>query len=387
MLERRHTPHRAAGFVLAALALVSPVRAQVPPALVNPSYGFPFPSEFASPANAASAGVALADRWLGASGFENPSALVPRGVEVTPVFQRVNRQDQAAQNRDYDQIVGYPGFAGARLSFPVAGFGIMAYAWQPVFRQEEYSFTAGPLVQPAFVRLLTAQQELRAGLAVSHVVGGARVGVSGEWVNRDDRYESSEQSGGPTAGDRVIEMSGSGFGGSAGVSWEKDADRPWGSWFGAAVHYGSELTLDGTSAEQLALGSSTTAFTLTRAAEWSGGASAKVTLAPATRLVGGVSYRSGIDYGAGAPSTQSGLGWSTGIEWKDDEMPWGVRFGLGQENLPDAVEHRSGLLSFGFLWVSGDLAIDAAILHRNMTRADFPHSSDDRAVLSVKVGF
>ena len=33
------------------------------------------------------------------------------------------------------------------------------------------------------------------------------------------------------------------------------------------------------------------------------------------------------------------------------------------------------------------LEIDASILHRNMSREDFPHSSDDRAVLTVKLGF
>lgn len=388
MLERRHTLLRAAACLLAAIALVAPaVRAQVPPVMLNPDFGYPFPGDFTSPANAASAGVALADRWLGISAYENPAANVPRGIEVSPMFQRVNRQDMAAQNRDYDQVVGYPAFGGARLSVPVAGWGLTAYAWQPVLRLEEYSFSAGPLATPAFVRLLTAQQELRAGLAVSRAFGNIRLGVAGEWVNRDDQYESSEQSGAPTAGDRVIQMSGSGVGGSAGISYEKDADKPWGSWFGAAVHYSPELTLDGTADEQLALGSSTSAFTLTRAAEWSGGASGKVAIAPSTRFVAGLSYRSGADYGATAPSTSSGFAWGAGIDWKDDELPWGARFGVGQESLPDAAEPKAGLISIGFAWISGDLGIDISLLHRNMSREDLPHSSDDRAVLSVKVGF
>ena len=170
--------------------------------------------------------MSLADRWLGLSGYENPSALVPKGVEVSPTFQRVNRQDMAAQNRSYEQVFGYPQFAGARLSLPFGRLGVMAYAWQPVVRFEEYSFSAGPLATPAFVRTLTAQQEMRAGLGVSYPVGSARLGVSGEWVNRNDRYETSEESGASTAGDRVIEMKGSGVGGSAGASWEKDTDRP-----------------------------------------------------------------------------------------------------------------------------------------------------------------
>lgn len=388
MLERRHTSLRAAACVLAALALLAPAaRAQLPPVMVNASFGFPFPGDFTSPANATSASVALADRWLGSSAYENPAALVPKGIEVSPMFQRVNRQDMAAQNRDYDQIFGYPAFAGAQLSLPVRGWGLTAYVWQPVVRLEEYSFSAGPIAQPAFVRLLTSQQELRAGLAVSHAVGAARLGVSGEWVDRNDRYETSEQSGAPTAGDRIIEMKGSGFGGSAGVSWEKDADRPWGRWFGAALHYGPEITLDGTDDEQLALGSSTTTFTLTRAVEWSGGASGRVTIAPATRFVAGLSFRTGQDYGSSTPGTGSGFNWGAGIDWKDEELPWGARFGVGQETLQDAFEPKAGLLSLGFTWISGKLVVDASILHRNISREDLPHASDDRAVLSVKVGF
>jgi hypothetical protein len=390
MTERRLLPLLAAVLVPAALAFAVPAaRAQVPPALVNPEYGFAFPSEFASPVNAASAGVALADRWLGISGFENPAALVPKGLEISPVWQRVNRQDIAAQNRDYDQVIGYPEFAGARLSMPVADWGLMAYAWRPVLRMEEFSYSTGPLALPAFRRQLTSQRELRAGVAVSKGISRARIGVSGEYVNRDDRYETSEVSGDPTAGDRVIEMSGDGFGGTLGVSWEKDTDRPWGSWFGAAVRYGSEVLLDGTQVEPASVvpGDTTATFSLARSAEWSGGVSGKVTLAPATRFVAGLSFRQGIDYGANQPATGSGYGWSAGIDWKDDELPWGARFGVGQEGLADAVESKAGLLSLGFTWISGDLAIDASILHRNMSREDFPHSSDDRAVLTVKLDF
>lgn len=391
MLDRRHTPLRAAACLLAALALATPAaQAQVPPAIQVPDlYAFPFASEFTSPANAASAGLALADRWLGGAGFENPAARVPMGIEVSPLFQRINRQDVASQGRGFEQTqVGYPDFAGARLSFPVAGFGLTAYAWQPVLRIEDFTFETGPLSLPATVQQLTTQRELRAGLAVSHALGGVRLGLAGEWVNRDDTYEVHDLTlSAPTSGDRVYELSGSGFGGSAGVSWEKDADRPWGSWFGAAVRYGSELTLDGTSKEDLLGGSTDSVFTLTRAAEWSGGVSGKVTIAPATRFVAGVSYRQGLDYGGAAPGTGTGLGWSAGIDWKDAEMPWGARFGFGQENLEDAFESKSGLFGFGFTWVSGDLAVDASILHRNMSRGDLPHSADDRVVLSVKVDF
>jgi hypothetical protein len=93
------------------------------------------------------------------------------------------------------------------------------------------------------------------------------------------------------------------------------------------------------------------------------------------------------DYGSGQTATGSGFSWGGGIDLKDPELPWGARFGVGQETLSDAFEPKAGLFSFGFTWISGDLAIDASIMHRNMSREDLPHSSDDRAVLSVKVDF
>jgi len=394
MSDRRLTPPRAAATLLAVLLLAtapSAVRAQAPAALVNPVFAFPLPGDYVGPANAASAGLALADRWLGAGGYENPALFLPSGLEASPVFQRVNRQDVASENRDYDQVVGYPDLAGARLTFPAGGFGLAVYGWQPVLRMEEFSFTTGPLQSPAFLRFLTSQREIRAGASVSHPVGAARVGVAGEWVRRDDAYETHEQSGGTGAGDRRFEMSGDGFGGSAGVSWEKDPDREWGSWFGAAVHYTSELTLSGTAQDGTPTGSfagdTTFAFDLTREAEWSGGLSGRITVAPATRVVVGFSFRSGADWQGLGRGTGTGVAWSTGLDWKDEELPWGVRFGLGQETSDGAVESKAGLLSVGFTWVSGDLALDAGILHRNLARGDRPRSSDDRGVLSVRIAF
>jgi hypothetical protein len=60
---------------------------------------------------------------------------------------------------------------------------------------------------------------------------------------------------------------------------------------------------------------------------------------------------------------------------------------VGQDSNPDAVEPRSGLLSAGFTWVSGDLVIDVGLLHRNLSREGSPNSADDRAVATVKIGF
>src|SRR5207245_1389175 len=136
-------------------------------------------------------------------------------------------------------------------------------------------YSAGPLVSPAAVQQQAVQREIRGGLALAHGVGAVRAGVAGEWVHRDDSYETHEQSGSPSAGDRVLKFKGDAWAGSAGVAWSKDPDRPWGSWVGAAVHYGSELKLSGTNVYTLTTGDSAGTFEATREAEWSGGVSAR----------------------------------------------------------------------------------------------------------------
>src|ERR1044072_155194 len=133
MLARRLPPLRVAALILGALALVPAARAGAPPPLSNPTYGFPLPrayaaaantapaglppspprpGEYAAAAHAAAAGLALSDRWLGESAYENPAASVRSGVEISPLFQRVNRQDPAAEKREVDQTFGYPDRAG-----------------------------------------------------------------------------------------------------------------------------------------------------------------------------------------------------------------------------------------------------------------------------------
>src|SRR5580765_7392101 len=187
MLARRLTQIRAAHFCAALLALAgSAVRAQtLPPPLSNPAFGFPLPGDYVTPATAASAGLALSDRWLGKSIYENPAAIVPRGVEVSPVFQRTSRQDISSQNRDFDQTFGYLDLVGLSVSLPSRNWGLVLFGWQPVLRLEEQTYTAGPLVSPAVVRQLDSQREMRGGAAISRGFGALRAGVSGEWVHRD----------------------------------------------------------------------------------------------------------------------------------------------------------------------------------------------------------
>jgi len=375
-----------AAALAAAFALATaPARASAPPPLSNPVFGFPLPGDYAAAVNARSAGLSFSDRWLGTSAYENPAAKLPVAFEVSPLFLRTSRQDLSSQNRDFDQTRGFVDLAGAELSFQARKLGLALYAWQPVLRLEEQAYSAGPLVAPAAVQQQDHQREVRAGGAISSGFGGLRVGVSAEWVHRDDSYETHERSGDPSAGDRVLTFSGDGFGVTGGVTYEKDPDKPWGRWVGAALRYGSELPLTGTLDERLTVSDTSFAFDATRASEWSGGASARVVVAPATRVVLGVSARSGAEWKGFDFKTTGGASWSVGLDWKDDELPWGARFGVGQEVNPGALEKKAGLLSVGFTYLMGDIVLDLGIMHRNLAREGFPHSADDRAVGSVRI--
>lgn len=389
MLARRLIPSSTVILCAAALAIShSPARAQTPPPpLGNPAYGFPVPGDYVTPATAASAGLALSDRWLGKSIYENPAAIVPRGVEVSPVFQRTSRQDISSQNRDFNQTFGYLDLVGLSVSLPTGQWGLVLYGWQPVLRLEEQTYSAGPFVSPAEVRQLDTQRELRGGAAISRGFGAFRAGVSGEWVHRDDNYETHINSGDPLAGDRVVGLSGDGYGMSGGLVYQKDPDQVRGLWVGASARYGAEIPLTGTVEQQLALGDTAYDFDATRGSEWSGGLSARMTVAPATRLLVGLSGRSGQAWDGFGFETTSGGGWSAGLDWKDEELPWGARFGVGQEWNPGALEDQAGLLSIGFTYVSGTLVVDLGLMHRNLAREDLAHSADDRAVMTVKVGF
>src|SRR5689334_20941714 len=92
---------------VAALALAAAAHAAPPAPLSIPSFAFPLPGDYVAAANARSAGLALSDRWLGTTAFENPAATVPQGIEVSPLFQRVSRQDLSSENRDFDQTTGF----------------------------------------------------------------------------------------------------------------------------------------------------------------------------------------------------------------------------------------------------------------------------------------
>ncbi len=388
MLDRRHTLIRAAACLAAACLLAPAARAAAPAPLSNPAYGFALPGDQPAAANATSAGLSLADRWLGDSPYENPAAKPFKGIEASPLFQRVNRQDLAATNRSAVQNKGYPDVAGGSLGFTLGKWGMSLYAWQPVLRLEQLNYSSGPIATPAQIDQEALQRELRGGLALSRECGAnLRIGVAGEYLYRSDSYTTNEQSGSPFAGTRTLEFTGTGFGASAGFVYQKDIDQPMGSWLGGAVHYNSDLDVTGTLDEQLTAGPNHADVAVTRKSEISGGLSARVNVAPATRIVAGVSGRSGAEWTQWGLKADPGISYGLGLDWKDSELPWGARFGVGQESNPGALEEKSGLLSAGFTWVSGDLVLDAGILHRNLARKGFAHSADDRLVASVRFSF
>jgi len=388
MLARRLTSSRAAALCAAVLVLAgTSARAQTPPPpLADSAFGFPVPGDYVTPATAASAGLALADRWLGSSIYENPAADVPRGIEASPVLQRTSRQDLSSQNHDFEQTFAYFDLAGLSLSLPVGKWGLVLYGWQPVLRLEEQTYTTGPILAPAQVNQLDTQREIRAGGAVSRGFGGLRLGVAGEWVHRDDKYEVHEQSGvGPEG--IVTDFKGDGYGVSGGLTYQKDPDKVMGYTLGGAVHYSNDIPLTGTVDSHLVVADTTYDFTATRGSEWSGGLSARMMVSPATRVVLGLSGRSGQKWDGFGLETTSGGGWSAGLDWKDDELPWGARFGVGQEWNPGALEKQTGLLAIGFTYVSNGLVMDLGLMHRNLDREGYAHSADNRVVVTVKVGF
>src|SRR5690348_13525894 len=104
-MPARHPALPVAALLLAAATAAS---AATPPPL-DP-VRFAFPGALGSPPTAVAAGLALADRWLGDTPFENPAAAAPQGVVVSPLGERVDREDVSAANRDFTQKQGYVDF-------------------------------------------------------------------------------------------------------------------------------------------------------------------------------------------------------------------------------------------------------------------------------------
>src|SRR5882672_10422595 len=68
---------------------------------------FLFPGFHPSPATATSAGLALSDRWLGDDAFDNPAVAARGRMAVSPLIERLSRQDLRADNRGFDERAAF----------------------------------------------------------------------------------------------------------------------------------------------------------------------------------------------------------------------------------------------------------------------------------------
>jgi hypothetical protein len=374
--------------LLATLGSIRLAAADPPPPISSGFFSLPGANE--QPASARSAGLGLADEWLGISPFSNPA--VPRGIGVTvsPALLRLSRQDLRAGNRNYDEKAAVLDGAGAAISTPYAP--IWLYVSQPVLRFEDFAFNRGtildPSVQPAVITGQADMRETRVGLSASYrVLHGLRFGAGVEWTRRDDRYDSDETSGAPDQGSHHLDFAGEGVGGTLGFRFDS-ADSGAGVWtVGGALRYVPELDLEGRLQYDLLSGSGDSAFSATREAGVEGGLAAAFAVTRAMRLmlsIGGHSKQEweGLDLTAG-----SAVAVRLGGEFHDDRDPWTLRFGVGQEQQRGVPEPRAGSVGLGFGYDWEGIVLDLGVIHRGMERAGRPRSYDDRLVGSVTVEF
>jgi hypothetical protein len=353
-----------------------------PPSPLDVARLYAFPGALPGPASAVSAGRGLSDRWLGEEPFDNPAAAPARGVTVAPVLLRVKRQDLPADYRNYDESAGFLDVAGGCLSLPVRGIGVALYAYEPVLRREDAAFTSKPDEVPAGTfTTASSARELRAGLALSHAWRAARFGAALEWTRRDDSYDFKETSGNPFAGERHVDFSGDGFGFQAGARGEVVPHVT----LGGALRYVPALDLSGEQDFQ-ALGIAGP-VSATREAGWEGGLSARVAVTEAFRVLASLGGRTAQAWDGFDVTSGRAVSWGVGLDYDEAEVPWTLRFGLGQEQQAGVPEPRAGVIGLGLGWKLDELRLDAGVLRRSIERAGKATSYDDRVVASATVGF
>ncbi len=376
-------------FALAWVFAASAARAATPDGAL-----FPFPGHPASPAAAASAGLALADRWLGDQPFDNPAFAGPRGLELSPALIHVSRQDLRAANRNYDETAGYLDGAGGWIALPLGRATLFAYGSQPVLRFEDNSFTRGttaidPANPPAMIRTQAEGREIRAGAGLSWGDSVFRLGAAWEWVRRDDHYQVIETSGSPLAGTTTTRFSGDGAGVQAGVHLGRGLSGPHPLTAGLGVRMLPAISLSARDTfEPLvpAVGD-TVSYGVERGASWEGGLSARYGVNATFSMMAGAGAHGAQAWRGLGASTRAGQTWSIGGALHDPADPWSLRFGFGQEIEPGAPEPRAGLFGLGLGWNSEGTRIDAGVLRRSVQRGSRPTSYDDRVVVSVGVAF
>ncbi len=371
---------RVAAWTLAAawLAGAAAARAAVPDAALFPFLGSP-----ATPASAASAGVALADRWLGDLPYDNPAFTATRGLELS----------LRAANRNYVETSGYLDGAGGWIAVPLKRLTLFGYASQPVLRFEDNSFTRGtvavdPANPPAMIATQAEAREVRAGGGLSWGDSGFRVGLAGEWTHRDDSYQVVERSGSPLAGTLTTTISGEGVGLQAGARRSSGRAGPHPLTVGLGVRFLPALTLTARDVlEPLAASGDTTDYDAGRDASWEGGASASVGVSPTFALTAATGMSGRQTWSGLGVDARTGFLWSIGGAFHDPAGPWTMRFGYGQQSQPGAPEPRTGLLGLGLGYNSEGMRVELGALRRSVRRGASPTSYDDRVIASVGITF
>lgn len=360
-----------------------------PPAPLASSQ-FTFPGAAINPSTGGSAGLALADRWLGDDPFGNPAANPGRGVSLSGVMLHVSRQDLRAANRNYDETPAFFDGAGFSVALPTRGpLAFSLYAFQPVLDKEANAFSRGtgtpdPGNPPASIEGNASARELRAGGGASYGIGAVRLGAAVEWTRRDDTYEIIERSGNPLAGTQRLELSGDGIGFQIGGRFTRAAEGAGGLSIGVGIRRVPALTLDAALSEDLLGGFSDTTFQAVREAGWEPGASARLAVSPSFRVLAALGGRTaqrweGLDVAAGR-----GWEWKLAGEFHDARDPWTLRFGLGQERRSNTTEPRTDVLGLGFGWAFTWGTVDGGLSHRTIDRDAAPNSFEDRIVLTVR---
>jgi hypothetical protein len=377
---------RRSSALLCALALLPAICHAQPPAPIHPAY-FAFPGSMPAPASGVSASLALADRWLGDEPFGNPAIPAHSQVSVTPVFQRVSRQDLSAANRDFSDEGGYVDLAGASAAVKIRAVALEAYFTQSELRLEDNTFTlglgliAGPSAE---MTLGSSAREMRAGGGVSFALARARVGVAVEWTNRTDHYALKEVSGSPSAGNQTADFSGTGVGAQAGATATFHLGKH-ALDVGAAARMIPELTMDGTQVLDLASGFTSAPIHATRASAWEGGLSARFAWTEDFRVIAGAGARAAQDWNGFDVTSGEMTQWSLAGEYHDAEDAWTLRFGGGSERQSGAPEPNSAVFALGLGWQFTSMRVDGGLLHRSIERTGEPNSYEDRLLLTLTV--
>lgn len=351
---------------------------------------FGFPGATGNPAAAASAGLALSDRWLGEDPFDNPAASLGFAAQASGALLHVSRQDLRADNRNYDETPAFFGASGLVVSLPQRGrIGLALYACQPVLEKESNAFSRGtatpnPAQPPGTIQGEESAHEMRTGLAMSAGVGSGRIGAAVEWTRRDDHYLVIEESGSPTAGTRQLDFTGDAIGFQVGATLDRGDSSDGGLKLGIGVRYLAALPVSGPLAEDLLTGSVDSTVSAERESGWQLGTSARYAASPSLRVrasLGGRTAQAWQGFGVTAGQQWE---WKLGLEYHDARDPWTLRMGLGQEHQSDVSVERAEDLGLGFGWRFSRLTADFGLVHRSLTRPSSPRSYEDRVLLTLR---